>query len=495
MEGKRVLITGPTGQVGLPVALALAERNEVFGVARFGDAAARARLEAAGVTCIRADLVAGDFSGVPADVDHVANFAVAKTGDFDRDLAANVESLGLLMHHCREAESFLHCSSTAVYQPNGHHDFAETDPLGDNHRPVRLPADLLDHQDRGRGHGPLRRPAVGPAHDHRPALGALRRQRWLARLPLRDDAGRPAGARPRGRAQRVQPDPRGRHRRPGAQALLEVASVPATVVNWAGPDSVSIEDWCLYLGEMVGIMPTFAPTTATIESVRVDTTRMHELIGPAEVGWREGLRRMVEVRRPDLFVTDPADLLPRIDLTGRIALVTGSSRGLGAATAQRLAAMGAEVIVTYRKQAEAAADVAAAIAEAGGRAHVQPLDAGDIGSIDALFDWIEADGPGGLDILVANAAATSLKPLLEQAPHNVERTFAITVTGFLHAVQRAVPLMEPVAAAASWPSPASTPCLVGAGPRPPGRGQGLHGDAGHLPDRWSWASTASPRSA
>ena len=136
------------------------------------------------------------------------------------------------------------------------------------------------------------------------------------------------------------------------------------------------------------------------------------------------------------------DLLPSVDLTGRIALVTGSSRGLGAATARRLAAMGAEVVITYRKQAEAAAEVAAAIAADGGRAHVQPLDAGEVGSIDALFDWIEADGPGGLDILVANAAATSLKPLLEQAPHNVERTFAITVTGFLHAVQRSVPLME-----------------------------------------------------
>ena len=45
------------------------------------------------------------------------------------------------------------------------------------------------------------------------------------------------------------------------------------------------------------------------------------------------------------------DLLPRVDLAGRIALVTGSSRGLGAATAQRLAAMGAEVVVTYRRQA------------------------------------------------------------------------------------------------------------------------------------------------
>jgi enoyl-[acyl-carrier protein] reductase III len=137
------------------------------------------------------------------------------------------------------------------------------------------------------------------------------------------------------------------------------------------------------------------------------------------------------------------DLQPRVDLTGRTALVTGSSRGLGAATAKVLAAMGAEVVVTYRKQQAEAEAVAAAITDAGGTAWVHELAAGEIESIDALFDWIgSADGPGGLDILVANAAATSLKPLLDQKPHNVERTFAISVTGFLHAVQRAVPLME-----------------------------------------------------
>jgi enoyl-[acyl-carrier protein] reductase III len=137
------------------------------------------------------------------------------------------------------------------------------------------------------------------------------------------------------------------------------------------------------------------------------------------------------------------DLRTRLDLTGRTALVTGSSRGLGAASARALAGLGAEVVVTYRKQQAEAEAVAASITEAGGRAWVHELAAGEIESVDALFDWIASDdGPGGLDILVANAAATSLKPLLEQAPHNVERTFAISVTGFLHAVQRAVPLME-----------------------------------------------------
>jgi NAD(P)-dependent dehydrogenase (short-subunit alcohol dehydrogenase family) len=136
------------------------------------------------------------------------------------------------------------------------------------------------------------------------------------------------------------------------------------------------------------------------------------------------------------------DLVPRTDLTGRVALVTGSSRGLGAATVRRLAAMGAEVVITWRRQEAEAEAVAGAVRAEGGVAHVHHLDAGSVESVDALFDWLVVDGPGGLDVLVANAAATSLKPLLEQAPHNVERTFAISVTGFLRAVQRAVPLME-----------------------------------------------------
>src|SRR4029453_1833567 len=104
LDGARILVTGPTGQVGLPLALALAEHNEVVGLARFGDACARERLGGGGgarAPAPPAHLATGSLDPVPADVDYVCNFAVAKTGDFDRDLAANVEALGLLMHHCR----------------------------------------------------------------------------------------------------------------------------------------------------------------------------------------------------------------------------------------------------------------------------------------------------------------------------------------------------------------------------------------------------------
>lgn len=135
----------------------------------------------------------------------------------------------------------------------------------------------------------------------------------------------------------------------------------------------------------------------------------------------------------------------RVDLTDRVALVTGSSRGLGAATARRLAAMGADVIVTYRKNSAAADDVADDVRKQGRTAWVSQLDMSDVASIDDMFDRFNAnggDGPSRLDILVVSAAATSLKPLMEQQPHNIEATFAITVTGFIRAVQRAVPLME-----------------------------------------------------
>src|SRR6478736_893606 len=103
LTDQRILITGPTGQVALPVTLALAEHNDVFGVARFRDPTARAELEGAGVTCIETNLAAGDFSQVPADVDYVLNLAVVKSNRWDIDLAANAEAAGLLMAYCRGA--------------------------------------------------------------------------------------------------------------------------------------------------------------------------------------------------------------------------------------------------------------------------------------------------------------------------------------------------------------------------------------------------------
>jgi len=90
------------------------------------------------------------------------------------------------------------------------------------------------------------------------------------------------------------------------------------------------------------------------------------------------------------------------DLTGKIALVTGASRGIGEGIARLLAAQGAHVIVSSRKQ-DACEGVAASIREAGGKAEAYACHIGEMAQIDKLFADLEAKH-GRLDILVNNAA-------------------------------------------------------------------------------------------
>ena len=136
MRDSKILITGVTGQVATPIATALVADNEVWGIARFTDATARSALESAGVRCATVNLTSGDFTGLPSAFDYVLNFAVAKSGKWDKDLGANADAVGLLMAHCRGAKAFLHCSSAAVYDPPDDEVRTERADLGDNHKPL-----------------------------------------------------------------------------------------------------------------------------------------------------------------------------------------------------------------------------------------------------------------------------------------------------------------------------------------------------------------------
>jgi UDP-glucuronate 4-epimerase len=86
--------------------------------------------------------------------------------------------------------------------------------------------------------------------------------------------------------------------------LLEVASVPAATLNWAGEQTVSMQEWCAYLGALVGREPTFEESDQTLRGVPTDVTRMHEMIGEATIGWREGMRRMAAKFHPELVGSD-----------------------------------------------------------------------------------------------------------------------------------------------------------------------------------------------
>ncbi|MBM3671488.1 MAG: NAD(P)-dependent oxidoreductase [Actinobacteria bacterium] len=308
MKGEKILVTGPTGQVALPIALALAQSNDVWGIARFSDAAARERLDVAGVTCLTTDLATSDFKDLPSDFDYILNFAVAKGGNdaWDHDFAANAESIGLLMAHCCEAKAVLHCSSTAVYEHQGpDHPLKEDDPLGDNHR-VMMPTYSLNKiaaevvvRTAARQHGlktTIARLNV-PYGDN----GGWP---WYHLLFMQSGTAIPVHPEMPNRFNPIHEDDLIRQ----VPELLEVASVPATIVNWAGAPT-TLEGWCTYLGELTGLEPKFEVTKSTIGSVTCDLTRMHELIGKAKVDWRDGIRRMVEARAPEMLqksVPEPA---------------------------------------------------------------------------------------------------------------------------------------------------------------------------------------------
>lgn len=299
LENRKILLTGPTGQVGAPVARALARDNQVWGVARFKDPGARRSLEEAGVRCHPVDLAEGSLEDLPEDFDYVVNMAVAKSGDFDKDLHVNAEATGLLMGHCRRAKAFLHCSSTAVYQPNGHHRFAEGDPLGDNHRVLmpaysisKIAAEVVARLGARQWGLPTTIARLNVPYGDNGGWPAIHLEWMLSGVPITVHSDEPSLYNPIHEDDIVAQVPR----------LLSVANVPATIVNWAGPDTVSIEEWCAYLGELTGTEPELVRTDRTLQSVATDNTLMDRLIGTAEVRWREGMRRMVAARHPELGV-------------------------------------------------------------------------------------------------------------------------------------------------------------------------------------------------
>src|SRR5580700_6250279 len=128
------------------------------------------------------------------------------------------------------------------------------------------------------------------------------------------------------------------------------------------------------------------------------------------------------------------------DLNNKIAIVTGGTRGLGRAIALALARLGATVAMNYRRDEASAAKTFDEVRGIAPRSILIKADLEDEAQVRAMVTKVAAD-LGGLDILIANAAATAFKPLLETKPHNLARTFALSVNGFVAAVQEASRVM------------------------------------------------------
>jgi nucleoside-diphosphate-sugar epimerase len=294
---KKIVVLGATGMVATPIVHHLAKENEVWGAARFHNQAARGQLDELGVHTVVLDLTDPDVSVLPTDVDYVINLAVTQTRNFATALAANAESLGLVMRHFREAKAFLHCSSTGVYAPNGQHKMQESDPLGDNHRALlptysisKIAAESVARLS-ARMHGlPTVIARLNVPYGDCVAWPSMHLECILAGAPIQVLPGEPSVYSPIHSDDIIRQIP----------LLLGVASVPAVTVNWAGPDVVSVQDWCQFLGQLVGKDPLLEETQAALPSVAVDVTRMDELIGPSRVHWQDGFRRMVVTSHPEI---------------------------------------------------------------------------------------------------------------------------------------------------------------------------------------------------
>jgi UDP-glucuronate 4-epimerase len=297
MRGAKILITGPSGQVAAPIARALAADNEVWGIARFTDAAAREALERDGVRCETVNLASGDFSALPGDFDYVLNLAVAKSGRWDKDLSANAESAGLLMAHCPDAKAFLHCSSAAVYDPPDDEPRTERSGLGDNHKPLfptysisKIAGEVVVRtMSRALGVPAIIARLNVPYGDNG-GWPFFHMEMMLEDIPIQVPEGGPAVYNPIHEDDIIAMIPK----------LLEKAAVPAPTVNWCGEQPVSLQDWCTYIGSLIGREPVFEQSVTALRGNPTDATLMRELIGGTAVDWRDGMARMVAKFHPEL---------------------------------------------------------------------------------------------------------------------------------------------------------------------------------------------------
>src|SRR5947209_7136097 len=153
-------------------------------------------------------------------------------------------------------------------------------------------------------------------------------------------------------------------------------------------------------------------------------------------------------RAPYTFIVPPGTMNSREEITmarstqerplaGKVALVTGGSRGIGAAIAKRLATDGASVAITYSKGADAASSLVKEIERGGGKAIAIQADAADA---DAVRNAVERTVTtlGRLDVLVNNAGTAIPKPFEEATLEEMDRVLSINVRGVFVATQAAL---------------------------------------------------------
>jgi nucleoside-diphosphate-sugar epimerase len=293
LSGRRVLVTGASGLVALPVAVELAKSNEVYAVARFSNLEQKRLLEAAGARPISFDLAEHDLSPLPRSVDIVINYAVLPFSNPEH-YNVNAGAAGRLARRYRDCEAFVQGSTGSLYAYQGERPLREDDPYGlhssaEPYAASKIAAEfLLKHLSED-----YRMPTVlirifsfyGPRGG-----GVTQRVDQVAQgLPVS-----------------VYPGVRNIHTPlfeddyvEKTIAAVRLAKSSAEIINVGGTEAVTTQEYCEMAGEILGKKPVFVENSRAWP-IWADTSKMVRLLGANQVSVREGIRRVIEQKEQRL---------------------------------------------------------------------------------------------------------------------------------------------------------------------------------------------------
>lgn len=304
LRDEKILITGPAGQIAFPLAERLARQNEVWGIARFSDAKTRERVEKAGIQARRVDLADPDWGDLPTDFSvilHLAAVIVPGT-DYDSAIRINAEGTGKLMDRHRSARACLSMSTCGVYlsPEDTSRPVREDDALGGSHQPYaptycvsKIAQEAVTRFAASSFELPTTIARMNAAYGDNGGLPSMVADMVLAEQPIPLLPGHSV-------CSPIHEDDIYAH----TAGLVAAASTDATITNWGGDEPVDLRELGEYIAALVGKQARFAESEDGIHQYDLDPARRIELAGPCTVKWKDGVRRMLAARHPDLELRD-----------------------------------------------------------------------------------------------------------------------------------------------------------------------------------------------